>query len=149
MKKILKNKKLCTVLVLFVAIVILAITNHEKTFLGSNQITKNLFWNSEFLVYDAMTMSYQPGYEYEYGLGEMMPYNQSNAIMLTDEERGFYKGYSTTEKVIAVRDGENTRRIYTAGHTMTFLNGDQARIIDSYSSEDGWLFVEYEADEIY
>lgn len=149
MDKVLKNKKLCTLIVLLVAILLMTFTNHEKTFLGSNQITKNLFWNSENLVYGAMTMSYQPGYEYSYGLGEMMPYNQSNASVLTDEERGFLKGYSTSEKLIAVRDNENTRRVYTEGHIMIFLNGDKARILDSYALGDGYLYVEYEADEIY
>lgn len=149
MKRLLENKKLRTLLVLLAAILVMAVTNHEKTFLGNNQTTKNLFWNSEYLVYDAMTMSYQPGYEYAYGLGEMYPFNQSNIFLLTDEERGFYKGYSTTEKVIAVWDNENTRMLYTEGHIMIFLSGDKARILNTYSLEDGYLYVEYEADEIY
>ena len=145
-----ENKKAYMIIALFVALLVMAVTNHEKTFLGSNQITKNLFWNSEYLVYDVMVMSYQPAVEYPYGLGEMLPYNNAGfENALTDEEKGFVNGYSLTEKVIAVMDNEATRAVYEKGSTIIFFNGDKAKIVDSYPGDDGYLYVEYEADEIY
>lgn len=150
MKRLLENKKVYSMIVLFIAILVMAVTNHEKTFLGSNQVTKNLFWNSEYLVYDSMVMSYQPGDDFLYGLGEMVPYNNGDfEYALTDEERGFLNGYSTTEKLIAVKDNEVTRIQYVEGHTLIFFNGDTAKVIESYPSGDGYLYVKYEADEIY
>jgi len=148
MKKLLGNQKLRTLLIIVVAILVMAITNHEKTFWGNNQTIKDLYWNSEYLVYDTMTMSYQPGYEYSYGLGTMYPTNQSHAYLLTDEERGFYKGYSVNEKVIAVRDSEIARKIYAEGHIMIFFSGDKAKILNAYSMDDGYWYVEYEAEQI-
>jgi len=138
------------VLIVLLGIIIMAITNHSKIFWGNNQTIKNLYWNSEFLVHDVMIMSYQPGYEYPYGLGEMIPYNNASfEYSLTDEERGFLNGYSTTEKVIAIKDCEATRYEYTVGNTMIFFNGDKADIVGVEAPGDGYLYVEYEADEIY
>lgn len=150
MDRVVQKKKLKIVIFVFVAILIMAITNHNKVFRGNNQTIKNLYWNSEFLVYDTMIMSYQPGKEYPYGLGEMFAFNNASfEYALTDEERGFYKGYSTTEKVIAIRDCEETRYEYTVGNTMIFFNGDKADIVGVNAPGDGYLYVEYEADEIY
>lgn len=152
MEKVLEKmkKKKYILLLVVTAILIMAVTNHSKVFWGNNQTIKNLYWNSEYLVHDAMIMSYQPGYEYAYGLGEMIPFNNASfEYALTDEERGFLNGYSTTEKVIAIRDCEATRYEYTVGNTMTFFNGDKADIVGVEAPGDGYLYVEYEADKIY
>lgn len=145
-----KKKGSVTFFMIVMAILLLAITSHNKIFWGNNQTIKNLYWNSEYLVHDVMLMSYQPGYEYPYGLGEMLPFNDSSFDnALTDEERGFKNGYSTTEKVIAIKDNEATRYEYTVGNTMIFFSGDKADIVGVEAPGDGYLYIEYDADEIY
>lgn len=149
MKKMLQNKKLCTLVIVIAGILGLAITSHGRTFLGNDGVTIGLIWNSEYLVLGQMTMSYQPGMGCEYGLGDMLPYsNASVESALTSEELNFEYGYSLKEKKIAVTDNEATRMIFQEGSILTFVSGDKATI-SNVTAENGYLFVEYEADRIY
>lgn len=148
MKRFFENKKRATVIILIVAIAILTVTNYTKVFLGSNAITRALYWNSENLVYNEMVMSYQPGSKLSYGLSDMYPYNGTYNGGYSNEELDFDNGYCTTDKIIAVSDNDITQREYAAGNTIIFFSGDKAEVVGNYAS-DGILFVQYEADRIY
>ena len=148
MEKMQHNKKIRTVIILLCAIVFLTITNYTKVLQGSDTITRALKWNSESLVYNAMVLNYQNGVPSPYGLSNMYPYTGTYMGGLSDEDTNFDEGYCTTKKVIAVNDNVNTQKAFAVGNTITFFNGDQANVASTYAV-DGYLFVEYEADEIF
>ncbi|MBQ8279970.1 MAG: hypothetical protein IJZ23_09045 [Roseburia sp.] len=147
-EKLQQNKKVCTAVVLLLAILFMTVTNFNKTFQGGDSITSALHWNSENLVYNAMVLSYQHGSPSAYGLSDMYPYNGTYAGGLTNEELNFENGYCTTDYLIAVGDNEITQREYAVGNTIIFYSGDKADVVENYS-ENGYLFVRYEADEIF
>lgn len=145
-EKIYNNRKLYTTIILMVAVVLMTITNYTRVFQGGEPVTRALFWNSEFLVYGEMLLSYQPQPESVYGLSDMYPYNGTQEGGLS--ENGFARGYSETEKKIAVHDNENTGKQFVIGNTIVFFNGDKAEIVE-VSAKDGYLYVTYDAEEIY
>ena len=147
-ERLLQNKKVSTMIILLLAILFMAITNYTKLFQGGDKITRALYWNSENLVYNAMVMNYQNDEPSAYGLSDMYPYNGTYEGGLTDETLKFFYGYCETEKLIAVSDNEATRNEYVVGNTMIFFNGDKAEVVDVYS-ENGYLFVKYDADKVY
>lgn len=148
MEKLQQNKSLCRILIVLLAILTMTVTNYSKVLQGGDSITRALYWNSENLVYNAMVLNYQNSVSSPYGLSDLYPYSGTYLGGLTDETQGFFEGYSDTEYLIAVNDNENTRRHYAPGNTIIFFNGDKADVISNYS-EEGYLFVEYEADEMY
>ena len=148
MNKLLENKKRCTVFVIVIAMLILTFTNYTKVFMSKDGITRDLYGNSVSLVYDVIAMRYQNQNGIKYGLGTLYPYNGTFDGGVTNEEMGFRQGYSTTEKMLIVHDNENTEREYQVGNTIVFFNGDKADIVDVYA-ENGYIYVTYDADEIY
>ena len=148
MNKVFQNKKACTAIVMLLAILILTITNYTKVLQGGDITTRNLYGNSEGLVYNEMILSYDTEYEQKYGLSDMYPYNGTYEGGLSDETLNFERGYCTTDTIIAVVENEVTKNEYVVGNTIVFFNGDRADIIDTYVS-DGYIFVRYESDEIF
>lgn len=148
MTKLFENKKMRAACIMLAAILIMTITNYTKVLQGGDTVTRNLYWNSENLVYNAMVLSYQNGEPSKYGLFDMYPYSGTYEGGLHDAEMGYDQGYSTKERIIAINDNEYTQREFVVGNTMIFFSGDKADIVNTYS-QDGYLFVEYEADEIF
>lgn len=148
MSKVIQNKKACTFIVLLLAILILTITNYTKVLQGGDITTRNLYGNSEGLVYNAMAMSYDGEFASKYGLLDMYPYNGTYEGGLTDEVLQFENGYCMTDTMIAVKENEVTRYEYVAGNTLIFFSGDKADIVES-QTEDGYIFVRYDSDIIF
>jgi hypothetical protein len=148
MKKPLQNKKKLTALILVIAAIVLTVSNYTKVFMSNDGVTRDLYGNSVSLVYDVIAMRYQNQNEMKYGLGYLSPYNGTLVSGVTDEELKVVQGYSTEEKLLVVANNEVTQREYKEGNTLIFMSGDKADVIGSYAQGD-YLFVEYEADEIY
>lgn len=148
MKKLCRNEKVRIGLILICAIVFLTVTNYTKVLRGGDTITRDLNWNSENLVYNAMILDYYSDEPAKYGLTDLYPYNGSYISALTDEEKGIVQGYSETEPVIVVDHNENTEKIFGIGNTLTFFSGDKAEIAGN-RVEGEWLYVEYEAEKLY
>ena len=148
MNKAFQNKKACTVMIMLLAILILTITNYTKVFQGGDITTRNLYGNSEGLVYNEMILSYDAEYEQKYGLSDMHPYNGTYEGGLTDEVLHFERGYCTTDTMIAVAENEVTKYEYVPGNTLIFFNGSKADIIES-ESRDGFIFAKYDSDQIF
>lgn len=148
MNKAYQNKKVCTVMIMLLAILILTFTNYTKVFQGGDIITRSLYGNSEGLVYNEMILSYDKEYEQKYGLSDMYPYNGTYEGGLADETLNFENGYCTTDTIIAVLENEVTKYEYVVGNTIIFFSGDKADIIES-KTKDGYIFAKYESDTIF
>ena len=148
MKKTFQNKRACTVIVMVLAILILTITNYTKVLQGGDITTRNLYGNSEGLVYNEMILSYDAEYEQKYGLSDMYPYNGTYEGGLTDEVLRFERGYCTTDMMIAVVENEVTKYEYVPGNTLVFFNGDRADIIESETRE-GYIFAKYPSAKLF
>ena len=148
MKKLCRNEKARIGLILVCAIVFLTITNYTKVLRGGDTITRDLYWNSENLVYNAMVLEYYAEEPAKYGLTDLYPYNGSYISALTDEEKNIFQGYSEIEPFIVVNYNENTEKIFGVGNTLTFFSGDKAEIVGNHV-EGEWLYVEYAAEKQY
>ena len=148
MNKVFQNKKVCTVAILLLAILILTITNYTKAFQGENLIIRSLNGNSEGLVYNEMVLSYDDEYTQKYGLSDMYPYNGTYEGGFSNEELHFEYGYCTTDTMIAVAENEVTKYEYVPGNTIIFFNGDRADIVETYT-KDGMIFIKYDSDTIF
>ena len=148
MNKVFQNKKVCTAVILLLAILILTITNYTKVLQGGDIITRGLFGNSEGLVYNEMVLSYDSEYEQKYGLSDMYPYNGTYEGGLRDNLSAFDMGYCTTDTVIAVKENEVTRYEYVEGNTLIFFNGDTAEVVES-EVKDGYIYARYDADTVF
>lgn len=150
MKKFyLNHKKLSISIILLAAMAILTVSNYTKIFMSGDSITRELYGNSVSLAYSGIVMRYQPYVKTGYGLNTILPYNgASEDGGITDEELGIKNGYSISEKKLVILDNEYSELLYAPGNTMHFFNGDTADIVGAYA-QDGYLYVEYEADEIY
>lgn len=134
------------------AVLILAFTFYEKTFLGQDKTVGALTANSELLVNGAIDNQYLGGASTGYGLGWLYPYNGlsdqfESGSYLTSEELGFLSGYGTDAKWIAVADNEFDRANYMAGNWLHFTNGKKYPIAE-VKSDGTYLYVRYEADHI-
>jgi hypothetical protein len=143
-----KNRRIITAVILVLATMILSITNYTKVFMGNDETTRDLYGNSVSLVHDMIAMRYQNQDGMQYGLGYLSPYNGAYESGLTDEELKVNAGYGTEEKILVVSNNEMTRLEYEEGNTLIFMSGDKAKVTGNYVQGD-YLFVEYEADEIY
>lgn len=139
-----RQKKLARAAGIVVAILLMAITQYTKVFLGTNETANNLRYVSADLVADAMYAKQAGKSANGYGLLNVYRYNGSSDGTLTNEE--YTDGYSNTENELAVARNESTISMYLSGNKIQFEDGTRAEITEINSDED-YLYVKYQFED--
>jgi hypothetical protein len=144
------HKRISHLILLFAATVLLTVSSYSKVFMSSDTITRALYGNSVSLAISGIVMRYHPEITTGYGLNTLVPYNGVDPEEggLTDPELHVVGGYCTDAKQLVIQDNEISEVLYAPGNTIYFFKGGTADIVEA-TAKDGYLYVTYEADEIY
>lgn len=138
------QKRILKMVGIVVAVIIMAMAQDSKIFLGTNETVNNLRYISSDLVADAMYVNQSGTYVGNYGLLNVYRYNGSNNGTLTSEY--YTDGYSNTENEIAVSKNDHTLPMYIYGNVLQFENGTRASICN-VRMDDEYIYVKYEFED--
>jgi hypothetical protein len=145
-----EHRRLSRLVLIFAATVILTVSNYTKVFMSSDTITRALYGNSVSIVISEIVMRYYPELKTGYGLNTIVAFNGADGEEggITDPQMDVQGGYCTSAKQLVILDNEFSEILYAPGNTIHFFKGGTADIVE-VTAKDGYLYVTYDAEEIY